>query len=554
MKTKIHPLLSMVLVFSTLAGPQLAYAEGSFLDQIRTRTDRNLGSTGEWFALKSNDWVFYGDEASASNNMGALPDGMKVEVLKWNNHMARVRLPDGRVVFVRNRMLTTTTAPSAQEKAQLAALTAAIGKTSLSNRDPSQPPTAAELSGFESRSVPAAPVAASTIPLVPPLPIPRQTTTNDTNTVTTTINGTVTDGMNVVATPGFDNGNTPLQSIPLDNVIGSTSTPFASPSPPSSSTPSRNGIAQTTLPDLSSGGIPITGANLGSPRAPIAPATATVGVVNGQPLNVVITRRGDDTPAGNVGALPTLSSINSSNTTPTTFSNGAPIPAPRPRPGLQTSTPTGAAMVRLANGRMCDPTKNWQPPLREAFRLTDCMGAERSKGARHHAGVDLAGATAGMQGNDVYPAAKGRVIQSGFNSGYGCYIKISHRNCPTGGGEALQNESCTTAYAHLQVKNGKCDVPEVGTEVTPCTRIAGMSGTGSRGRANDYASHVHFEVHAQQGALVINPTVAVQSLISSPDRASEMVCNSKRGILAVTKYNVNRGGNLATEIFTNGRQ
>lgn len=122
-------------------------ASASYKETIKERTDRNDGISGKWFRLKATDWVFYEGEASAQYNMGAIAEGTAVEVLKWNRFMARVRLPDGRVVFIRNRLLTESSKPAASEIKSLAATTAAIGREKLHGGNRHVGATSADLSG-----------------------------------------------------------------------------------------------------------------------------------------------------------------------------------------------------------------------------------------------------------------------------------------------------------------------------------------------------------------------------------------------------------------------
>lgn len=94
-------------------------------------------------------------------------------------------------------------------------------------------------------------------------------------------------------------------------------------------------------------------------------------------------------------------------------------------------------------------------------------------------GIDVANS----YGTPVYAAADGTVVGaagSGWNGGYGLFVKISHPN------------STNTLYAHLSKS-----LVTVGQTVQKGQQIGNM---GSSGRST--GSHLHFEVHGAKNPLV----------------------------------------------------
>jgi len=105
-------------------------------------------------------------------------------------------------------------------------------------------------------------------------------------------------------------------------------------------------------------------------------------------------------------------------------------------------------------------------------RLTSTFGSRKdpiSKNKKFHSGIDIAN----LRGTNVWAAARGKVVFSGYKSGYGKLIIIDHGN------------GYKTLYAH----NSKLLV-EVGDTVDKGQTIAKM---GSTGRST--GSHLHFEIH-----------------------------------------------------------
>lgn len=446
--------LNLLIVMSVALGAAgSALAEAGYGDAISARTQKNTGLSGQWYELKTSDWVFYEGEAAAQYNLGAIAAGTKVEVLKMNKQMARVRLPDGRVVFIRNRLLGKTTAPSAAEKQTQAARTADIGKTKLHGGSPHAKPAATDFAvanlGSERRAEEERPAA-----------VPAGTLAADTREVT----------------PPAAAADIPLPATDGSAVV------------------TENAPRDTQRDDA------------GTVTAPAA------------------------TPA-ETAALP----------------ENVPVPVPRPAD----LGAAGDAAAAPANGK-CDPKKQWQSPVHQTYRITDCLGTERDGGGRRHAGIDIAGASPGMQGIPIYPAATGRVIRAGHNGGYGCFVEIAHKTCPDSIVKWRREQGCVTRYAHLATKTYKdrkgktrrtCDVPNVGADVTPCTRIGGMSGTGARGRSNDYAVHLHFELRDNSTSVAYNPNTLIGSLRRDPNFKSQgsASCKGTNDVHAADVGRLNNG-------------
>lgn len=127
---------------------------------------------------------------------------------------------------------------------------------------------------------------------------------------------------------------------------------------------------------------------------------------------------------------------------------------------IQQALPTGKPVV-----------KGWLSS-RYGYR-TDPFTGKRS----WHAGVDFAG----KSGSDVVAVASGVVTRSGFKSGFGRLVEISHGN------------GYVTRYAH-----NSANLVEVGDAVEKGEAIAKM---GSSGRST--GPHVHFEV--LRDGKVVNP-------------------------------------------------
>lgn len=464
-KTGLKALITLGL---SLSLAKTALAEAGYGDAITARTQKNTGVTGQWYELKTSDWLFFEGEAAAQYNLGAISAGTKVEVLKMNKQMARVRLPDGRVVFVRNRLLEPTAAPSTSEKQSLAARTSSIGRERLHGGSPYAKPTSADLAVRDARpgaEVERAPVVTSG-----------------------TLSSNLTRGI----------------SLP-----GGTVAVYARPA------------AVLTTGSLST-------------------------QVRGDDSAAIPLPRQDGEPVVSAGTLATAPAGTVAVAVPPVKADEAAVPAnvpvPQPRPKDLGQTTSGS----------CDPKKQWQSPVHQTFRITDCLGSSRDGGGRRHAGVDIAGASAGMQGIPIFPTADGTVIRAGHNGGYGCFVEIKHKNCPDTITKWRRDGGCITRYAHMQTKTYKdrkgktrrtCDVPQEGAKVTPCTRIGGMSGTGSRGRANDYASHLHFELRDDSTSIAFNPNTLLSDLRKSPHfkSAGSASCKGTNNIHGAQVYSLNAG-------------
>lgn len=97
------------------------------------------------------------------------------------------------------------------------------------------------------------------------------------------------------------------------------------------------------------------------------------------------------------------------------------------------------------------------------FRIHPITGRRR-----FHEGIDIAA----IHGNGVYAYTDGKVIQAGWNGGYGISVLIDH-------GNGLQ-----TRYGHLSKLNVR-----VGQRVKTGERIGSVGSTG-----NSTGPHLHFEV------------------------------------------------------------
>lgn len=93
-----------------------------------------------------------------------------------------------------------------------------------------------------------------------------------------------------------------------------------------------------------------------------------------------------------------------------------------------------------------------------------------------HPGIDLANSI----GTPILAVMDGKVIDSGPASGFGQWIRILH------------DDGTMTVYGHMETLDVK-----VGDHVKAGQKIAGM---GSRGFST--GSHLHFEVHPNQGAAI----------------------------------------------------
>lgn len=184
----------------------------------------------------------------------------------------------------------------------------------------------------------------------------------------------------------------------------------------------------------------------------------------------------------------------------------------------------------------------WQSPMREKYRITDCVGSSRPTSRvtgkkRQHAGLDLNTYPSKGKPADIYPVAPGKIIQAGWQGGYGCVIKIQHDNCP-GEMSAYKNfsgQKCISFYAHLKtLPNKKCpQTANVGQKVSPCENksLAKMGSTGG-----NYPVHLHFEMHVQNASdLRLNPLVVLRDIEKNKNYHSSKnprMCKASRGWLA----------------------
>jgi LysM repeat protein len=105
------------------------------------------------------------------------------------------------------------------------------------------------------------------------------------------------------------------------------------------------------------------------------------------------------------------------------------------------------------------------------YYIRPIVGGRRTQGIHGYNGVDLANSC----GTPIYASASGSVIiarSSGWNSGYGRYVVISHSN------------GTQTLYAHMTSVYAKA-----GSQVSQGTQIGTVGSTGK-----STGCHIHFEV------------------------------------------------------------
>lgn len=117
------------------------------------------------------------------------------------------------------------------------------------------------------------------------------------------------------------------------------------------------------------------------------------------------------------------------------------------------------------------------PLDRSRFWISSPFGPRKnSNGSRgFHSGMDLAA----LRGTPVYAAGAGRVIEVGYNSGYGKTIVILH------------SKRYKTRYAHLSRI-----LVQRGQGVTAGQHIGKVGATGNVRKSGKDPSHLHFEVYA----------------------------------------------------------
>lgn len=569
--------------------------------------------------MKTADWVFYDGAASKSNNMGAIDSGTKVEVLAMNKQMARVRLPDGRVVFVRNRLLDKTQAPTPVERKALAQKTKQIGSTGLARQNPYVAP---KIAAIKKDDAPQASRSATPLPVARPKELSQELTISGTSAVPLPQARPIAPAPATTQTVGSDLQMAPVPPARPTDLAGTDSSkmvvpdgalpddvripvgPRASgrkaetelpnaplpPVPPSfeqhPAKPAATAAQPTTpeVPKLNAGNADTgkdndngatsgpnensAGTQVGRSRGPQIPESAKADEAKpAAPSEKTPAAKAPDSTA--VAKAPEAGDKKPKADPPKAIAKDK--AQEKPKSADQPVVKKGpldleaVAQVKLYNGEMCSPRKEWQSPMRETYRVTDCLGSSRDGGSRRHAGIDMAGKTPGTQGIPIFAAASGTVIQSGHEGGYGCIVYVKHPTCPAGVESFRSKQGCITRYSHLQaktikLKKGKtrrvCDVPEVGTKVTSCSRIGGMSGTGSRGRPTDYASHLHFEVRDISESIVFNPTSVLPAILASSDyqSAGSASCGKAKPIKSVNSIGLANGKMEVIELEAGGQR
>lgn len=176
---------------------------------------------------------------------------------------------------------------------------------------------------------------------------------------------------------------------------------------------------------------------------------------------------------------------------------------------------------------------DWNSPIHDKYRVTDCIGSRRSAN-RNHAGVDMAGRSPGMQPK-IYSVGPGKIMRAGWMGGYGCTIWVQHENCPSGlqDYKNFAKDRCISFYAHLATEgNGKCPgSSRIGSSVNSCSAIAKMGGTGG-----SYPIHLHFEFRVPTRPNIrINPIVALTEIANNKNNMTgQKACHRSRTWLAAS--------------------
>lgn len=513
----------------------------SYQSSVSERTRSNQGLRGSYYELTRSDLLFAEGEASSQYSLGQIAAGQKVEVLKMNKHMARVRLSDGRVVFVRNRLLKPASESPSRSQTRAdspAPLPPSRPASAKMSPPPSLPPMrslvadqagtgtggsaagASTAAGTDRPSVttPASSSTPGSVTAVIPTPVQQNKTPEKPSLTTATVDSAGRAPVPVVAP-------TSVRIIPMAK---SGDRIYHVPLPET-----------RALPETASAGSGVTTASLQpagtSAAAPVSSDATVLPTLADKKVEPSQTAGSGTSAATGATGTPRVHIV----ITPGSVEK---VPEP-PKP------PT-SAKAQPAPAPKCDPTREWQTPLRSQYRVTSCIGNERG-GDRLHAGLDIAGAKAGERGAPIMAVASGHVIRSGFAQGYGCLVIVQHDACPKQTGKLYSTQRCTTRYAHMQTKtvrqNGRnikiCDVPEEGTRVTACSRVGGMSGTGSSGRATDYPSHLHFEMRDDSESVVFNPLVALPDITQNKSYQAEgsYKCESRKQILAVDAEDLHDG-------------
>jgi murein DD-endopeptidase MepM/ murein hydrolase activator NlpD len=145
------------------------------------------------------------------------------------------------------------------------------------------------------------------------------------------------------------------------------------------------------------------------------------------------------------------------------------VPSSGSAPITGASSWTGGKLSRPVDGTMSSPFGNRLDPYYHRYQL--------------HAGLDLAAS----QGTPIRAAAPGRVVQAGWNGGYGYYTCIEHGT--------FTGQRLTTCYGHQSLI-----LVQPGQTVTAGQVIGAVGSTGA-----STGPHLHFEVRL--GGRPVDPTL-----------------------------------------------
>lgn len=577
------------IVFKMMAGLMLVAPAGAMADSlprgVERRIERYEGRKGSWMESLSELEVYSeGNALTQKYRYRTIPAGTKFEVLRWNDHMTLVRLQDGQVAFLRRKF---------QENWQKS--NGEVGKAGAETMKATPPPL--PISKKEAQ-IPAPQVTAPTSPeptVVPPpvakvsAPAPQLDPVDETAKW-----GSISD------TVVFQPEGKSLFSIGNDGTYTSSDIAAmikqkesAVPAPADVSVPATEG--KKVDPSKNSGGLTgylnrIAAKALGTlvgdkkaiekksdeaVKAPTVPSTPVVatqpdankttnpevsvpGVVvhESDPFNPAAADKAPaSTDAKNLPAITDVAKAQAKADVPQSQPTAqTPEQACSAKGGfwhtdhchegtqvVQDAKPAETAKVdeKLAQegGKTCN---DWQSPMRQKYRITDCQGSAR-RGSRRHAGLDL-NTYDTSKPNDgkglaapIYSVGPGKVANAGWIDGYGCTIAVQHKDCPTGLDpyKNFQNEKCISFYAHLkQEKGGKCPMTKkIGSQVDSCTQIARMGGTGG-----NYPVHLHFEFRLPTKTnLRLNPLVALREIEMSKDNQgvkNKQTCERSRSWVA----------------------
>lgn len=145
--------------------------------------------------------------------------------------------------------------------------------------------------------------------------------------------------------------------------------------------------------------------------------------------------------------------------------------APPPAPKVETKAAAAPA-----------PSSRWVWPT--SGDLTSGFGYRNFRVGRFHNGVDIAN----RKGTPVRAARGGRVIASGWCSGYGYCVKINH------------GDGFVTEYGHLATQPSV----RVGARVNAGDRIGSMGSTYDR-KGGGYSTGVHLHFTVKRNGKAVNP-------------------------------------------------